>query len=174
MTRGRIHHVNKGYKMAFCNNCGNKIGDNASFCGNCGTPVSKKSDATDEAKQDTSANDAQVNETATSAVDNETMMGVMSYLSLLVLIPIFAAKGNKFIRFHANQGLILCILGILWWLLLWIIGNLPYFIIFVIMYRVVEFAGIAFILLLAILGIINVARHEETELPFIGRFRILK
>ena len=160
--------------MAFCNNCGNKVGDNASFCGNCGTPIEKKAETNNESNQDTSANDTQVNKPTASTVDNDTLMGVMCYLSLLVLIPIFAAKNNKFIRFHANQGIILCILGVLWWLLLWIIGNLPYLVLLAIMYRVIEYAGIAFIMLLAILGIINVAKHEEAELPFIGKFRIIK
>ena len=160
--------------MAFCKNCGNKVGDNASFCGNCGSPIEKEAEKPNSAEQNTSSNDTQANKPAAPTTDNETTMGVMCYLALLVLIPIFAAKGNKFIRFHANQGLILLIICIIWWLLLWIIGNLPYFIIFVIMYRIIQYGGLLLIALLSVLGIISVARHEETELPLVGKFRIIK
>ena len=45
-------------------------------------------------------------------VNANKVMGVLAYLGILVLIPIFAAKGSKFARSHANQGLILLILEI--------------------------------------------------------------
>ncbi len=54
------------------------------------------------------------------------VMGILCYLGILVLIPIFAAKDSKFVRFHANQGLILLLAsvayGIATWLVTLIIG----------------------------------------------------
>lgn len=41
---------------------------------------------------------------------------ILSYFSLLVLIPIFAAKDSKFARFHANQGLVLMIAEVVYWI----------------------------------------------------------
>ena len=42
------------------------------------------------------------------AQDNKAM-GILAYLGILVLVPIFAAKESPFARFHANQGLVLLI-----------------------------------------------------------------
>ena len=163
--------VNKEYEMAFCTNCGNKVNDGAAFCGNCGAPIGKKAEDTNK---NTSANNTQTNKPATSANSNDTLMGVLAYLGFLVLIPIFAAKDSKFARFHANQGLILCILGLIWWVLLMIIGNMPYMAILAFIYRLLEFGGGILLFILMVLGIINVAKGEEKELPVIGKFRILK
>ena len=160
--------------MAFCNNCGNKVGDNASFCGNCGTPIEKKAETNNESNQDTSSNNAKASKPASSYSNDNTLMGVMSYLGPLVLIPIFAAKGNSFIRFHANQGLVLFIAEILWYVLLELITHLPYLLIFSILYDVVYYVGICFMLLMIILGVISIVKGEEKELPVIGSIRIIK
>ena len=40
----------------------------------------------------------------------EKTLALESYLGILVLAPIFGAKKSKFVRFHANQGLVLCII----------------------------------------------------------------
>lgn len=40
-------------------------------------------------------------------VQNNKAMGILSYLGILVLIPILAAKDSPFARYHANQGLVL-------------------------------------------------------------------
>ena len=36
--------------------------------------------------------------------------GILSYIGILFLIGLFAAKDSKWTRFHTNQGLVLCIL----------------------------------------------------------------
>ena len=46
-------------------------------------------------------------------IDQNKIMGILSYFGILVLIPIFAAKESPFARFHANQGLVLLVTGIL-------------------------------------------------------------
>ena len=46
-------------------------------------------------------------------IDQNKIMGILSYFGILVLIPIFAAKESPFARFHANQGLVLLVAGIL-------------------------------------------------------------
>lgn len=42
-------------------------------------------------------------------VEQNKVMAILAYFGILVLIPILAAKDSKFARFHANQGLLLCI-----------------------------------------------------------------
>lgn len=88
-------------------------------------------------------------------------MGVLAYLGLLVLIPIFAAKESAFARFHANQGLVLLVCEFAFW----IVG------------KVFDFVGTLggiFTFVLAVIGIINAVRGQAKELPVVGRVRLLK
>ena len=108
-------------------------------------------------------------------VQNNKAMGILSYLGILVLIPILAAKESPFARYHANQGLVLLLcevgfsvasmilsvifaflgpLALLWTLVSWLVS-------------------LAFLALL-ILGIVNAAQGMAKELPLIGKFHILK
>ncbi|MBR6331903.1 MAG: zinc-ribbon domain-containing protein [Dehalococcoidales bacterium] len=160
--------------MAFCKNCGNKVSDNASFCGNCGKPIDKKAEEPKESNQNTSSNDTQANKPAASNSKDPITMAVMAYLGPLVLVPIFGAKGDSFIRFHANQGLIVFIIEILWWIILEVYGKLPYMFILSVLYDLIYYGGICVFLLMAILGVISIVKGEEKELPVIGSIRILK
>ena len=38
-------------------------------------------------------------------IENGKLMSVLAYLGILCLIPYFADKDNKFVRYHAIQGL---------------------------------------------------------------------
>lgn len=106
-------------------------------------------------------------------------MAILAYLSWLVLIPLFAAKGSAYARYHTNQGLILflasLICGTACGLVSSILGWIPFIgAIFVILLSIVGWIiGIASLVLM-ILGIINAAEGKAKELPFIGSFRILK
>lgn len=98
-------------------------------------------------------------------------MGVLAYLGILVLIPIFAAKESPFARYHANQGLTLCIIEVAWGIVSAILSA-----IFVAVYvpgilTVLSIIGwllsIGF-LALAIIGIVNVCNKQMKPLPVIG------
>ena len=105
-------------------------------------------------------------------IDQNKIMGILSYFGILVLIPIFAAKESPFARFHANQGLVLLVgmatslVGMLFGLIhidvLTVLWNIVSWLI-----RVAMFA-------LMILGIVNAASGKAKELPLVGNFRILK
>lgn len=146
--------------MAFCSNCGTNLPEGTMFCPNCGTAANG---APNQA--------AGVN---ADAVKNKGM-GVLAYLGILVLIPIFAAKESPFARFHANQGLILCIAEIAYSIVLAVLSA----ILLAISWRlnfivnILDLVNLVF-LAFAIIGIINVCKGEEKELPVIGSFRILK
>lgn len=96
-------------------------------------------------------------------------MAVLSYFGILVLIPIFSAKESPFARYHANQGLVLCIINIA----------------ITILSIILSAAGIPFVGTLLnvvslvvwvfeILGIIQAAKGEAKPLPVIGGIQILK
>ena len=108
-------------------------------------------------------------------IQNNKTMGILSYIGLLVLIPIFAAKNSKFARFHANQGLVLVIAQAIVYTVLsitaFILGRIPFIgwlfsLIIWILYPVVVIPSI--------IGIINAAKGQAKELPIIGGIKILK
>ncbi len=136
--------------MAFCGNCGAKVDDGVKFCPSCGTAI--------------------------EAAEQNKVMGILAYLSWLVLIPIFAAKNSKFARYHANQGLVLAICEIIWWVATAIITAVAYAIAWwlgSLLSTVLGLVNLVFLVML-ILGIVNAANGKAKELPVIGKFRILK
>lgn len=103
-------------------------------------------------------------------------MAVLAYFGILVLIPILAAKESKFARFHANQGLILLIIGVAYSIFVQVVIKIVVFISYALAGIVGIALGLAWLLLLvlAIIGIINAVKGEFKQLPIIGQFQILK
>ena len=162
--------------MAFCQKCGTELKDGAKFCPSCGASVNAGS------KTDFSGTFEKINDTADTTdqfnaadIEQNKAMGVLAYLSWLVLIPLFAAKDSKFSRFHVNQGLVLAIVEIVWWIVEVVLGFILCFI--------PIFGSIAIFLLglvniiflvLAIIGIVNAVNGKAKELPIIGKYRVIK
>ncbi len=102
-------------------------------------------------------------------------MAILAYFGPLVLIPILAAKDSKFARFHSNQGLVLLVVCILYSIAYSILSA----ILLAISWRlsfvltILSLCGIV-ITIWAVLGIINAANGKAKELPFIGKYRLLK
>ena len=108
-------------------------------------------------------------------IEQNKVMAVLAYFGPLVLVPILAAKDSKFAKFHANQGLVLFICSIVYWIALMFISFVLYSIsdylgIFV---HILRLLNIAF-LVLAILGIVNAINGQAKELPVIGKIQLLK
>ena len=169
--------------MAFCTNCGTKIDDNAKFCPGCGQAVEApateqiKTEATEQPKaeqeqgqqNDLSAKVANLNNTKDTTdqfdkddIEKNKAMGLLAYI--LFFIPLLAAKDSHFARYHANQGLVLFLCGLIS-SVLWIIPILGWII-----------APILSIVItvLSVIGIINALNGKAKELPIIGKFKILK
>lgn len=168
--------------MPFCRQCGMELKEGVRFCPGCGTPVEGPAQT---AQQNSTGNEnsfaAAFNTADTTAqydpadVEKNKAMGVLAYLSWLVLIPIFAAKDSRFARFHANQGLVLliasAIFGVVKWVLSRILLAISWNLYFVTV--IISLLGLVF-LALAIIGIVNAATGKAKELPVIGQIRILK
>lgn len=104
-------------------------------------------------------------------IQQNKAMGILAYISWLVLVPIFAAKGSKFARFHANQGLVLAIAEIICWVVLGLLGNIPFIgWLFGIIDGLLSLVFVGF----AVIGIVNASNGKVKELPIVGKFRILK
>jgi len=159
--------------MAFCSKCGAQIADDAKVCPSCGAQTETAS-----AGEDLGAKVAALNNTADTTaefdpqdIQNNKVMGILAYLSWLVLIPIFAAKDSKFARFHVNQGLVLAIAELILGVISAILSGIP---VIGVIISIVCWLGNIGCFVLAILGIINAANGKAKELPLIGSFRILK
>lgn len=96
-------------------------------------------------------------------IENNKILALFSYIGILFIVPLLAAKDSKYARFHANQGLILfiCMLICSFFAKQHIIGWA---------FCILS----ALCVVLAILGIINAVTGKAKELPGIGKFRIIK
>jgi len=170
--------------MAFCGKCGTKYEDGAKFCPSCGAVVSAASDQPMQQaapRQSTPVYTAPVvpgtqgQADIRDAQDNK-VMAILAYFGPLVLIPIFAAKESRFARYHANQGIILLLLCIVYSIVYSILSS----IILAISWRLFSIVSILGtvcglgITVLAVIGIINAAKGEMKPLPVLGGITILK
>lgn len=108
-------------------------------------------------------------------IQNNKAMAILAYFGPLVLIPLLAAKGSKFARYHSNQGLVLCIVAIAYGIIYGILSSTILFISWRLYFliSIIGLVGIVF-LVLAILGIVNAANGKVKELPVIGKIKLLK
>ena len=104
-------------------------------------------------------------------IQDNKVMGILAYIGILVLVPIFAAKNSRYARFHANQGLVLLICGAAVIIPLSILGIIPYV---GIVFRIISYLAELAFAGLVVFGIVHVAKGRAKELPLIGKFRILK
>ena len=98
-------------------------------------------------------------------------MAILSYIGILVLIPVFAAKNSAYAKFHANQGLILCIAEAAVGLVLGLLGLIPYV---GVVFRIVMWVCEAVFAALSLIGFVYAILGKAKELPFIGGIYILK
>lgn len=176
--------------MAFCIKCGAQLADGALFCANCGAPLQQQAQQASNQQQYRQAPNQQQYQQYQQApnrqpagsffdtpdytsqmhpndIQQNKVMGILAYIGILVLIPIFAAPQSKFARFHANQGLLVDI------------ASAALSIIASILTAVLPVLGVIFFLLalpvfaMQVLGIINAASGKAKELPLVGKIRIL-
>ena len=88
----------------------------------------------------------------------------LSYLGILVIIPILLQKDNPYTKFHIKQGLILLIASIVWSTVSFFFGFIP------IIGLIVSLIGWLFVTVLIIVGIVNAIQGKETALPLIGKY----
>ncbi len=150
--------------MSYCKKCGAQINENSKVCPQCGTSLRDPSlsDKINDAWEKFNDTDDMSSSMEMNDIDNNKLISVLAYLSLLVLIPLFARKDSPFARFHSNQGLVLLICNVV----IGILTRIPVIRIFAWILEIAAFV-------LAIIGIINVANGKAKELPIIGKIHLL-
>ena len=110
-------------------------------------------------------------------IEKNKGMAVLSYFSLLVLIPILRVrKTSKFARFHINQGLVLTAASAIYELLSYVAVSILMENskkIGILVETTLDLCSIVFVILF-IIGIVNAATGKAKELPTFGKIRILK
>lgn len=93
-------------------------------------------------------------------LENQTVMGILSYLGPLVIIPILLKKNNPFVKFHIKQGLGLLVL----YVISYVLGA-----IIILLYPLTQLVNLG-LFVLSIIGIINVIQKKEQNLPLVGLY----
>lgn len=88
----------------------------------------------------------------------------LSYLGILLIIPILVQKNNPYTTFHVKQGLVLFIAEVIMSFVQIFIGAIP-----VVGWFIIAVVWIT-IAVLMIIGILNAVKGKEDKLPLIGQF----
>ena len=104
-------------------------------------------------------------------VEDNKAMGILAYISFLVLIPIFAAPTSKYSRYNASQGLVLLIGEVLVSVVFGVLGIIPFV---GVVFRIIMWLLNIGFLGLSILGIVNVVNGKGKDLPIAGKIKLLK
>lgn len=89
-------------------------------------------------------------------VDENKVVAALSYVWILVLIPLFLKKKSPFAQFHAKQGLLLFIIEIIGWLVFWI--------------PVLGQVLLIAVVILAVMGIKSALDGKYWTMPVIGKY----
>ena len=97
------------------------------------------------------------------------VMSILAYIWILFFLPLVGCPQSRFGRFHANQGLLVLICGVIVGLISTILGLiLP--VLGAIIGGILGLVNLVFV----ILGILNAAQGRAKELPLIGSIRFIK
>lgn len=155
--------------MAFCGNCGTNVSDGSRFCPHCGQ-VLQGSGSEGNNRQGNGANrsySAQGREFTgffdPRDISDNHFLCILCYLNILFVIPLVMRPHSPYVKFHANQGILLFILtllnGVCWKIPVigWLAG---------IIVSIYSFIAV-------VLGIIACLNGQARELPIIGGITIL-
>lgn len=153
--------------MRKCEKCGIYIENEVKYCPVCGLELESGRKSDQNCRQDG------YQDTVPSSDNNDhknnKAMAILAYLGCLVLIPMFAAKDSRFVKYHIRQGLILLITELIFYVGYCILS----FTILSISWRlyfIVKAVGLVRYLfpVLTVIGMINAANGKKKALPVIG------
>lgn len=109
-----------------------------------------------------------------SEIESGKAMAILSYI--IPLIPYFAEKNNKWVRFHAVQGMNLLIVAVA----VNIIFSILFSMLWTISWRLWGILSTLSTIInvgvtvLCVIGIVNVCQEKAKELPLISKIKIIK
>lgn len=140
----------------YCPCCGEALTVMTKTCSACGMSVNEKLYSLEAEKTASDLKKIDINQNRKFAL--------LSYLGPLIIIPFIFVKNSDFVKFHNNQGLLLCVLYIVS-ALSFLLPNLG---------SLIGYGLSITALTFAVMGIMNVIKGETKDLPLIGKFKILK
>lgn len=161
-----------------CKKCNESLEEEVKYCPKCGA-------STEEANNNQNSLEDSIKKIMNDGkdetemfdqidIDDNKVMGGLAYF--LFFLPLLACPNSKYGRFHANQGLILLIAGILMGAINAVLTN----IIVVVSWRLWFVASfLSFVLwiplfIFGIIGLINGFTGKAKALPIIGKYNIIK
>ena len=109
-------------------------------------------------------------------------MAILSYIGILCLIPYFAEKNNRYVRYHAIQGLNLFILSLIVSLAAGVIGVIGTFLALIPFLGII-LTGIIYLIVtvlsvgpfvLAVMGVVYAFQDQAKELPVLNKVKFIK
>lgn len=95
-------------------------------------------------------------------VEENKVIAAIGYISILCFVPLLMAKESKFAQFHAKQGLVLFIVGVIVMIINAAIGWIP------IIGWLIALGLSLGLIVLSLLGLVKALSGEWYELPLIG------
>jgi len=109
-------------------------------------------------------------ETTAEEIADGRILAAISYLPALCFVGFAAAPTNRYVRFHARQGLLLFGVEVAAWIAIWIVavsvGRIPFLGILVL--AAVRLVVGLVLLAVTIYGVAKGASGEFARLPFLG------
>jgi fumarate reductase subunit D len=90
----------------------------------------------------------------------QKLFGVLSYLGILVLIPLLVKKDDNFVHFHAKQGLVFLIV----WVIVWVVTMIP-----VLGWVIGPFLSLG-MLIVMLIAIVQVLMGKKWEMPVLCKY----
>lgn len=152
--------------MNYCGKCGNLLTENEKYCPSCGARVQDSEQSFD------SAADASDKREHTAEFDPQDMaenkyLAAICYLGILfMLIAVLVKPNSKFVKFHANQSLLVQLAAAA----LSVAAAVP--IAGLIVLVLSPFAAIA-LFVFAIMGAVWALQSRARELPIFGSIKII-
>lgn len=103
-------------------------------------------------------------------IASNRVYGILSYIGILWLVGLFAAKDSKYTKFHVNQGIVLTIFAVGYNLATTILTAILRLIHIGWLGGLLMSVGEIAVLGLMAFGIVFAAKGRAKELPLIGRF----
>ncbi len=90
---------------------------------------------------------------------DEKLLGILSYLGILVLVPLLMRSESAFVKAHMKQGLMLLLVSVVNSFLASLVITLP----------LVLLVALA-VLICSIVGIVKVIQGQTWEVPVVGKY----
>lgn len=180
--------------MTYCVKCGAQVADGVNFCPQCGAVVPEDCEEKESFCEDQTQENPYTYDSGTQGqqytydqnytyeynpeyfpeeeVKKNKAMGVVSYLGMLVLIPLLAGdKNSPYLKQHVNQGLIMFVIDAVLEVVERIVDDV--ILIGGILSWASDIVGFA-IFILMIMGIISACKGTRKPLPIVGNIKIFK